>query len=459
MLELIPILLFVALGAALVLGIPVAFALTGVGLAFAIGGIELGLIEPSHLRTLPIRIFGVLNNRTLIAVPLFIFMGLVLERSGIAEGLLRSLTKVAGPLPGGLGLVVILIGGLLAASTGIVGATVVMLSVLALPSLLKKGWHPGVASGLIAATGTLGQIIPPSIALILISEVISNAQQQAQFMLGNFVPTSISVGQVFMGALVPGLLLIGLYCCYMFIGSLVRPDLMPAGSPSDEEDEHITIPEFMGSLAPPLLMIVFVLGSIITGLATPTEASGVGAFGALLLAFFKGNLSLDVLRSASLQCIRITTMVFGILIGASIFSFSFREFGGDELIHSFFGALPGGASTAVLLLMVVIFVLGFFLDFIEITYIVLPLAAPAVLVLGVDPLWLAIIIAINLQTSFLTPPFGFALFYLRGAATNITTAQLYAGVLPFVALQIITIIAVAVWPRIVTWLPEYVYGA
>ena len=449
------VLLLLTLCGVLLLGFPVAFSLAGVGLIFILVGTQTGLIDEIHLRTIPNRLFGIFNNRTLIAVPMFVFMGLVLERSGLAEDLLDALAGLTARMKGGLGIAVILVGGLLAASTGIVGATVVTLGVLALPSMLQRGWSPSAASGIIAATGTLGQIIPPSIVLILLGDVISNANQQAQLSLGKFSAATLSVGELFMGALLPGLALVALYLLYVSVRARLQPEMMPAST----EEVRPNLRKLAFNLSPPLLLIVSVLGSIASGIATPTEASGVGAAGAIFIALARRKLNWPTMRDASLGTIRITTMVFAILIGASLFSLVFRELGGDDVIQNLFSSLPGGAFTAVLLLMALVFFLGFILDFIEITYIVLPLVGPAVLALGVDPVWLGIMLAINLQTSFLTPPFGFAIFYLRGVAPQaVQTHHLYSGVLPFVLIQLGMLALLAIFPAMATWLPEQIYG-
>jgi tripartite ATP-independent transporter DctM subunit len=442
--------LFLAVCLLLLLGYPVAFTLAGTALAFAAGGILFGQFDPAFLAALPGRLFGTINNATLIAVPLFILMGVILEKSRVAEELLTSMAKLFGGLRGGLGVSVVVVGMLLAASTGIVGATVVTMGLLSLPSMLQSGYRPSLAAGTICATGTLGQIIPPSIALVLLGDIISNAYQRAQLTMNIFTPKTISVGDLFVGALIPGLLLVAMYIAYILILAHLRPDSAPAGTTG-----RVSRGEIVRSLAPPLILIAVVLGSIIGGAATPTEAAGVGAVGALLLAFAKGQMNRQRLAEVVTTTLQITSMVFMILIGAAIFSLVFRGFGGEELIHHFFEQLPGGAAGATLVVMLAIFLLGFILDFIEITFVVVPIVGPILLTMGVDPIWLGIMIALNLQTSFLTPPFGFALFYLRGVApSSLPTSAIYRGVIPFILIQLLVLAALWIWPSMATWLPS-----
>ena len=444
--------MFAAICLLLMLGYPVAFTLAGTALAFAAVGVIAGHFDPAFLAALPARIFGTINNDTLIAVPLFILMGVILEKSRIAEQLLGTMSRSFGSLRGGLGIAVILVGMLLAASTGIVGATVVTMGLLSLPSMLKGGYSPSLAAGTICATGTLGQIIPPSIALVLLGDVLSNAYQQAQLSMGIFNPKTVSVGDLFVGALIPGLLLVLLYLTYVLSIARFRPHLAP-----NVETEPVAISELLGSLLPPLLLIAVVLGSILAGAATPTEAAGVGAVGALLLALAKREMPLARLREALIDTMKVTCMVFMILICAAVFSLVFRGFGGEDLIHRWFEQMPGGVFGATLVVMLVIFLLGFILDFIEITFVVVPIVGPVLLMMGVDPIWLGIMIAINLQTSFLTPPFGFALFYLRGVAPpELRTSAIYRGVIPFIIIQLLVLAALWVWPALATWLPAAV---
>ncbi len=453
LIELIPLFMFAAICIFLMLGYPVAFTLGGVALAFAAFGIVGGIFDPNLLKSFPSRLYGIMNNYTLVAVPLFVFMGTVLEKSRLAEDLLANMTKACGRLPGGLGISVVAVGSLLAASTGIVGATVVTMGLMSLPLMIKRGYAPSFACGTICATGTLGQIIPPSIALVLLGDVLSSAYQQAQLTLGVFNPKTISVGDLFVAAIVPGLLLVVFYMLYVFFTAFFRPHIIPRVV--IDEDEKVSFLSVLLSLMPVLVLIGLVLGSILIGAATPTEAAGVGALGACLLALGKRQLNVARVREVSRSTIQISAMIFMILIGASLFSLVFRGFGGEELVHAFFSQLPGGVFTAVLLVMVVMFVLGFILDFIEIIFVVVPIVGPVLLAMGVDPIWLGIMIAVNLQTSFLTPPFGFALFYLRGVApASIKTSEIYRGVIPFIVLQLLVLCVMAIWPGLVTWLPE-----
>ena len=448
--EYLSLYLFLAVCLFLMLGYPVAFTLAGTALAFATGGVLTGVFDAGFLSALPARIFGTVNNSTLIAVPLFILMGTILEKSRVAEELLDSMARLFGSVRGGLGISVVVVGMFLAASTGIVGATVVTMGLLSLPSMLRSGYSPSLAAGTICATGTLGQIIPPSIALVLLGDILSNAYQQAQLSTGTLNPKTVSVGDLFMGALFPGLILVAMYILYL----LVQARLKPATAPPSTL-EPVSAGVVLGGLIPPLGLITLVLGSILVGAATPTEAAGIGAIGALLLAIAKGQMGFVRLKDAMRQTLEITCMVFMILIGATVFSLVFRGFGGEELIQTFFHGLPGGVMAATLVVMVVIFLLGFILDFIEITFVVVPIVGPILLAMGLDPVWLGIMIALNLQTSFLTPPFGFALFYLRGVAPeSVTTSAIYKGVVPFILMQLALLIALWFWPGIATWLPS-----
>lgn len=455
--EWLPLLMFVAVCLVLLTGYPVAFALGGTALLFAAGGILTGTFSPSDLTFVPNRLFGIIENSTLMAVPLFVFMGVMLEKSRVAEKLLSSMGQLFGPLPGGMGLAIILVGALLAASTGIVGATVVTMGLLSLPTMLRQGYQPQLSTGLICATGTLGQIIPPSIALVLLGDVLANAYQDAQLKQGLWSLDTVSVGDLFVGALIPGLILVGLYLLYVVVISLWKPQWAPAFAATDGEPRGWRA--LLGGLVPPLLLIAAVLGSILTGKATPTEAAGVGAFGALLLAAANRHLDRAIVGEVVRATSRVTAMVFMILIGASLFSLVFRGFGGEEAVHNLFAAMPGGVIGATVMVMLLIFLLGFILDFIEITFVVVPIVAPVLLGMGLDPIWLGVMIALNLQTSFLTPPFGFALFYLRGVAPpEVKTAHIYQGVIPFIAIQLIMLGILALFPELATWLPHTLYG-
>ena len=456
-----PLLLFLSVFIVLLAGYPVAFSLAGTALAFSLVGTLSGTFDPSVLEAIPNRLYGIMTNETLIAVPLFVFMGVMLERSKVAEQLLDTMAMLFGPLRGGLGISVMIVGMLLAASTGIVGATVVTMGLLSLPTMMKRGYDPGVASGAICASGTLGQIIPPSIVLVLLGDVMSSAYQQAQLDMGMYSPDTVSVGDLFIGALLPGLLLVGLYILYIIGVALFRPDAVPP-IPAEERDaidrRELTI-RALKVLVPPLFLIVAVLGSIIGGLATPTEAASVGAVGAILLAIGQRMFNRRILGEVMRATTQVSSMVFLILIGASVFSLVFRGFGGDEVVKEILGNLPGGVVGAVFAVMLLMFLLGFILDFIEITFVVVPIVGPILLAMDLNPVWLGVMIALNLQTSFLTPPFGFSLFYLRGVAPpEVTTMHIYRGVMPFILIQVITLSILAFWPQLATWLPKLVYG-
>ena len=445
--------MFTAVFVLLLLGYPVALTLAGTSLIAAFLGVITGHFDLIFLNALPNRLFGIMTNQTLMAVPLFVLMGVILERSKIAEDLLDAMTRAFGRAPGGLGLAVCLVGMLMAASTGIVGATVVTMGLMALPTMLKAGYSPRLATGTICATGTLGQIIPPSIALVLLGDVIASAYQQSQLSLGIFNPRSISVGDLFAGAIIPGLILVMLYSVLMIIVALAKPKLAP---PADLPS--VPLPALIKSAAPPLILIILVLGSILFGAATPTEAAGIGAMGALVMAFFRKTLDREALSSSLSSTVETTAMVFFILIGASLFSLVFRGYGGDELVAGIFEHMPGGVAGALAIVMLTIFLLGFILDFIEITFVVVPIVGPILMAMGVDPIWLGIMIAVNLQTSFLTPPFGFSLFYLRGVVPDsVSTRDIYLGVIPFILIQL-AMLALLVWqPALATWLPEQLY--
>ena len=522
--EILDILMFATACVLLLSGFPVAFTLAGTALIFAGLGHMLGVFDVSFLGAFPQRIFGNMTNEVLMAVPLFVFMGVMLERSKVAEELLDSMGKLFGNLRGGLGISVTLVGALLAASTGIVGATVVTMGLLALPTMIRRGYDPALAAGSITSAGTLGQIIPPSIVLVLLGDVLSSAYQDAQRQLGNWTAAPLSVGDLFAGALLPGLGLVLLYIFYQIAIAVMRPDAAPAIPREElvsEEERRDALRHTLHAVIPPVVLIIAVLGSIMGGVATPTEAAGVGALGATLLAglrlegsrpmpiyaggaalvlalgltivfdlrlgrdqiapveqiaiaattvaclvlgwgvfvSLKRTLASGTLTAVGRSTMEITSMVFVILIGAALFSLVFRGLGGDDAVHEMLSNLPGGAAGAIIAVMLVMFILGFFLDFIEITFVVVPIVAPALFLLGVDPVWLGVMMAINLQTSFLTPPFGFALFYLRGVAPkSITTRQIYKGALPFVGIQILGLMILALFPGVATWLPRIIFG-
>lgn len=446
------LLLFAALAAALMLGLPVAFTLAGVSLVFALIGIATGTFDPSFLDAFPNRVFGTLENETLLAVPLFIFMGVMLERSHIAERLLTAMAGLFGPVRGGLAISVMLVGAVLAASTGIVGATVVTMGLIALPTMLRAGYDPRIAAGTICAAGTLGQIIPPSVILVLLGDVLGNAYQKAQLAQGIYAPKTVSVGDLFAGALLPGLTLVLGYLIYLGVVAWLQPARAPALPAAMRQRPGWGV--LAKAMLPPLALVLAVLGSIVGGVATPTEAAAIGAVGATVLALLSGELSFQSLRETAARSALITSMVYAILVAASLFTLVFRGFGGDDLVHQLLSGLPGGAIGALLIVNLVVFLLGFLIDFIEIIFIVVPLVAPPLLLLGVDPIWLGVLLAMNLQTSFLTPPFGFALFYLRGAAPkDLSTGAIYRGVVPFIAIQLLMLLVLWLFPALVTWLP------
>jgi tripartite ATP-independent transporter DctM subunit len=452
------LLLVLSLGAAVLAGYPVAFTLAGISLLFAGLGALLGVFDPIYLQAFPNRIAGTMGNETLLAVPLFVFMGVMLERSKLAEDLLESVAALFGDKRGGLSVAVLLVGALLAASTGIVGATVVTMGLIALPVMLRNGYCPRLATGTLCASGTLGQVIPPSIVLVLLGDQLGNAYQQSQMQLGNFAPKQVSVGDLFAGALLPGMILVGLYMVYVLWVAWRQPARAPALPPEMLAGRSLW--RLLRAVLAPLALIVAVLGSILGGFATPTEAAAVGAVGATLFAALAGQLRMKLLREVSEQTVLVTAMVFAILIGASLFALVFRGYGGDDVVHALLTGLPGGQFGAVLAVMLAMFLLGFLLDFIEIVFVVVPIVAPVLFLLGVDPVWLGVMMAVNLQTSFLTPPFGFSLFYLRGVAPpEVRTMDIYRGVMPFIALQLLMLALLAMWPGLATWLPTSLYGS
>lgn len=548
--EILSLVMFIVVCGVLLLGFPVAFSLAGTALAFALVGAGLDIFDLRLLGGLASRYFGVMLNEVLVAVPLFVFMGVMLERARIAERLLETMGLLFGRMRGGLGISVVFVGMLLAASTGIVGASVVTMGLLSLPTMLKAGYDPKLATGAICASGTLGQIIPPSIVLVLLGDILQGAYSEAQRAVGNWAPEPISVIDLFAGAFLPGMVLVGLYIGWVLTKSVIHPRSCPAlvveGKPVENLRKRV-----MTALFPPALLILAVLGSILGGIATPTEAAAVGSIGAIFLAattrvhkkqnsdsaiwpdlFWKRVLLLPfvvgqrldpgtnvpiyvaglglifqvfitslfdlriqretipvadviaflvailtlivtlwgllvalsriytsgVLRVVMRSTMQISCMVFVILLGASVFSLVFRGFGGDEFVAELLTSLPGGAFGAMLAVMFVMFVLGFFLDFIEIIFVVVPIVGPILLQFDINPIWFGVMIAINLQTSFLTPPFGFALFYLRGVApANVSTMDIYRGIVPFVLIQLVGLGIVAAFPTLATWLPRFLF--
>ena len=440
-------------------GFPVAFTISGVSLLFAFLGAALNIFDMSFVSAFPNRIYGIMTNDLLISVPLFVFMGVMLQKSKIAEELIESMGILMQNIRSGLTISVTLVGALLAASTGIVGATVVTMGLLSLPTMLKQGYSPKLATGTICAAGTLGQIIPPSIVLILLSDQISASYQQAQLALGNFSPESVSVTDLFFGALIPGLCLVFMYVCWQIINSFINPSSIPKKKVVVAENINALYIKIFKALIPPLILIISVLGSILAGLATPTESAGVGALGAILLAFLKKQLSYEVFKQVVQDTAKTTSMVFIILVGAALFSLVFRGYGGDEIVAHFLTNVEGGVVISIIITMAAIFILGFFLEVFEIIYVVVPIIGPAILMMGVDPLWFGIMIAINLQTSFLTPPFGFALFYLRGVAPpSVKTTEIYYGAIPFVIIQLLMLFILWHFPELATYLPKVIYN-
>ncbi|MCW8878323.1 MAG: TRAP transporter large permease subunit [Kangiellaceae bacterium] len=454
--EILALLMFVAVCAVLLMGYPVAFSLAGTALVFGFIGVATGDIPAALLKSAFSRLYGIMQNPTLIAVPLFVFMGVMLEKAKIADKLLTGMAGLFAGAPGGLAISVVIVGALLAASTGIVGATVVTMGLLSLPVMLKNGYSTPLSTGVICASGTLGQIIPPSIVLVLLGDVIASANRDA-----GIGAEPVSVGDLFAGAMVPGVILVLLYIIYIFAFAKIKPEQAPAIhlTPDDSEQKSAQKKFDWGSLFLPLFLILLVLGSILGGVATPSEAAALGALGATCLAIYYREFSIDRLKEVARATTKTSSMVFMILIGASIFSLVFRAFGGDDAIRDVLSSLPGGVVGAMIVVMLAMFLLGFILDFIEIVFVIVPLTAPALLAMGVDPIWLGIMIAVNLQTSFLTPPFGFALFYLRGVTPDeVKTKEIYKGVLPFIIIQMLMLVLMALWPNIVTWLPGVIYS-
>ena len=443
--EIIPLILLLLICSALLIGYPVALTLAGVSILFALICVPFEIFDPTIFKSIPIRIFGIMNNVTLLAVPLFIFMGTILERSGVAAKMLENMATAFKSIKGGLSISIIIVGALLAASTGIVGATVVTMGLMSLPIMINQGYEKSFSAGLVASTGTLGQIIPPSIALVLLGDVMSNAYQRAQNDMSIFSQQTVTVGDLFVGAIIPGVLICIGYLIYTIYKNRNNKNLKIYNN-----DAQINQVEVIKTLAMPVTLIFLVLGSIFAGIATPTEASAIGAFGALIIAYINGKINFNFLKETSEKTAIVSTMIFTILIGASIFSLIFRGVGGDDLIDLIFNSLPGGAYAALIFVLVIIFLLGFILDFIEICYVIVPLVAPPLLMMGFEPVWLAILFAINLQTSFLTPPFGFSLFYLRGVADeSIQTNEIYRGVVPFIFIQLLILALVVIFPTII----------
>jgi TRAP-type mannitol/chloroaromatic compound transport system permease large subunit len=501
-------------------GYLVAFTLGGLAILMGFAGIWVGAFDESLFAALPNRFWGVITNPVLVAVPLFVFMGVVLERSGIAESLPTTMGQVFGTLRGGLALSVVLVGALLAAATGVVGATVVTMGLLSLPAMMRAGYDPKLACGTICAAGTLGQIIPPSTVLIFMADILQGANSAAQLELGNFAPDTVSVGDLFAGAILPSAVLVALYIGYVIWRAIVAPETCPPVTMTAAERAGLPT-RVVSSLIPPITLIVAVLGSIVAGVATPTESASVGAVGAMFLAAIKllgsevfgaegdprrdvrvlrfwlaflaalaamawffggvgllnfmvislvlsliaimlnGRLRRDFTETvfrASVSTMSITSMVFIILLGATAFALVFTQMGGGEMVRGFLEGMPGGTTGALLTVFAIVFVLGFFLDTFEILFIVVPITAPVLLVMGVDPIWLGVMMGVLLQTSFLTPPFGFSLFYLRGVAPSwITTGQIYRGVVPFIVLQLVALVVIWVFPDMATWLPNQLF--
>jgi tripartite ATP-independent transporter DctM subunit len=433
--EILAILMLVAFFAMLLAGVPVAITLAVSGFLF--GWLGFG---PFLFNLLPARIFGVVTNYTLLAIPLFVFMGVMLEKSRLAEDLMEVVGRLAGERRGGLGIGIVLVGVLMGATTGIVGATVVTLSLLTLPAMLRAGYDRGVACGVICASGTLGQIIPPSLILILMADIMN-----------------LSVGTLFAGAVLPGLLLAGLYVIYFLVLGMIRPAMVPAVPLAQRQPipARELVARLVKVVLPPLGLVVAVLGSIVGGVAAPTEAAAMGALGAILVCAIGGRLTPGLVWETAKSTARTTAMMMFILIMAQVFALAFRGLQGEKLVEDLFTFIPGGVAADIWFMLMLIFVLGFFLEWIEISYIAVPLFLPLFAAAGVDPVWLAILIAVMLQTSFLTPPFGWALFFLRGAAPpEVRTEEIYRGVVPFVLLQLLAVVAVFVFPGLATWLPQ-----
>ena len=429
--------LFLVLTIALMGGFPVTFTMMGVSFLFGLIG-----LHPSFFDLLPLRMWGIMTNTMLMAVPLFVFMGLALERSGLAKELLETMEELFQNVRGGLAISVIIVGALLGASTGIVGATVVTMGLMSLPTMLKHKYSKSFAAGTVAASGTLGQIIPPSIVLLLLGPVME-----------------VPIGDMFIGAVIPGMILVVLYCLYIWTSTFFGTNHVPAAQEKGAVFDNAFILKIFKALVPPLFLILAVLGTIFAGIATPTESGAMGAVGAVILTAINGKLSFKLLHEVAKGTIKMTCMVFIIIMGATCFALVFRGLGGDDLLREFIDSMNLSGWQLVTMVMIFIFILGFFLDFIEITYIHIPIIAPIVVDYGYDPLWFGILFAVNLQTSFMTPPFGPSLFYLKGVCPpEIKTTDVYKGIIPFVILQLVGLFIIAMWPSLVTWLPKVVYG-
>ena len=470
--EFLAITMVVAVCALLLVGYPVALTLAGVSLGFAVLGAALGVMNLALLGALPARIFGVMSNDVLLAIPLFIFMGVMLERSRIAEDLLETMGRLFGALPGGLGFSVIFVGVLLAAAKGVVGATTVTMGLIVLPTMLRHGYDKALAAGTVAATATLAQIFPPATVLVLLGDQLSNSYQAAQLAQGNFAPQTVSVADLFAGAIIPGLVLVLLYLFYLIGVAIFLPQKSPAIAPDPDAPRGFALARrLIAVLIAPIALILAVLGSILGGVATPTEAASVGAVGAILLAALPSSIPpslagegrvgvLGLLMPVMVRTTQITSMIFVILIGATLFSLVFRGLGGDTMVERALTNLPGGVAGATLAVMAALFLLGFVMDAFEIIFVVVPIVAPVLLKMpGVDPVWLGIMMAVNLQTSYMHPPLGPTLFYLRGVAPpEVTTRHIYLGIIPFVLIQLAMLVALWFLPALATWLPHRLYG-
>ena len=458
--EFLAVAMVVAVCALLLVGYPVALTLAGASLGFAILGAALHVMNLALLGALPARIFGVMSNDVLLAIPLFIFMGVMLERSRIAEDLLETMGRLFGALPGGVGFSVIVVGVLLAAAKGVVGATTVTMGLIVLPTMLRHGYDKALAAGTVAATATLAQIFPPATVLVLLGDQLSNSYQAAQLAQGNFAPQTVSVADLFAGAIIPGLVLVLLYLFYLIGIAILLPQKSPPITPDPDAPRGFALARrLMAVLIAPIALILAVLGSILGGVATPTEAASVGAVGAIVLAALRSGIT-GLLMPVMVRTTQITSMIFVILIGATLFSLVFRGLGGDTMVERALNNLPGGVAGATLAVMAALFLLGFVMDAFEIIFVVVPIVAPVLLKMpGIDPVWLGIMMAVNLQTSYMHPPLGPTLFYLRGVAPpEVTTRHIYLGIIPYVLIQLAMLVALWFLPALATWLPRKLYG-